>query len=50
MTGYVIDASVAIKWFIPEIHSDAARHVSPIQAPLHVPDFIRLKVAVELGK
>jgi predicted nucleic acid-binding protein len=24
---YVIDASVAIKWFVPEIHSDAARRL-----------------------
>lgn len=25
MSVYVVDASVVIKWFIPEIHSDAAR-------------------------
>lgn len=46
----MIDASVAIKWFIPEIHSDAARHISRRQAPLHVPDFIRLEVGGVLAK
>ncbi|MDR4472327.1 MAG: hypothetical protein MRJ92_06655 [Nitrospira sp.] len=30
VSGYVVDASVAIKWFIPEIHSpDAAPRDSP---------------------
>jgi len=24
VSRYVVDASVAIKWFIPEIHSEAA--------------------------
>jgi predicted nucleic acid-binding protein len=27
MSVYVIDASVVIKWFVPEIHSDAARRL-----------------------
>lgn len=50
MTGYVIDASVAIKWFIPEIHSDVARSVSRLQDRLHVPEFIRLEVGSVLAK
>lgn len=27
MSVYVVDASVVIKWFVPEIHSDAARRL-----------------------
>ena len=27
MSLYVVDASVVIKWFVPEIHSDAARRL-----------------------
>ena len=50
MTGYVLDASVAIKWFIPEIHSDMARYVSRLQARLHVPSFIRLEMGSVLAK
>lgn len=50
MKGYVIDASVAIKWFIPEIYSDVALHASRIQAPLHVPAFIQLEVGSVLAK
>jgi predicted nucleic acid-binding protein len=48
--GYVIDASVAIKWFIPEIHSDVAVDISHLQARLHVPDLIRLEVGSVLSK
>ncbi|MGD9852664.1 MAG: type II toxin-antitoxin system VapC family toxin [Nitrospirales bacterium] len=50
MTGYVIDASVAIKWFIPEIHSDVALHISALQARFHVPSFIRLEIGSVLAK
>jgi predicted nucleic acid-binding protein len=48
--SYVIDASVAIKWFIPEIHSDVALHVSRLQARLHVPAFIQLELGSVLSK
>lgn len=27
MSRYVLDANIAIKWFVPEIHSDAARRL-----------------------
>ncbi|MDH3503387.1 MAG: type II toxin-antitoxin system VapC family toxin [Nitrospirota bacterium] len=50
MKVYVLDASVAIKWFIPEIHSNAALHVSRLQARLHVPAFIQLEVGSVLAK
>ena len=27
LSRFVVDASVAIKWFVPEIHADAARRL-----------------------
>ena len=27
MSVFVVDASVVVKWFVPEIHSDAARRL-----------------------
>jgi predicted nucleic acid-binding protein len=50
LKGYVIDASVAIKWFIPEIYSDVALHASRLRAPLHVPALIQLEVGSVLSK
>jgi predicted nucleic acid-binding protein len=37
---FVIDADVAIKWFLPEIHSDAALRLVGQQHTLHAPDLI----------
>jgi predicted nucleic acid-binding protein len=44
VTPYVVDASVAIKWFVPEIHSDAALRllregVVPLAPDLLLPEF-----------
>jgi hypothetical protein len=36
----VVDASVAINWFLPDIHSDAALRLLVGQHTLHVPDLI----------
>jgi predicted nucleic acid-binding protein len=38
MTDYVIDASVGIKWFVPEIHSDVAQQLLTEGNTLLVPD------------
>lgn len=41
MTRVVVDASVAIKWYVPEVHSEAAARVLDEQAKgvrLQVPD------------
>ena len=38
MSRYVVDASVGIKWFVPEIHSDAARQLLTEDNILLVPD------------
>ena len=44
MSGYVVDASVAIKWFLPEIHSEAALRVKWLRQRLHVPAFLSLEL------
>jgi predicted nucleic acid-binding protein len=37
---YVIDASVLIKWFVPEIHSDAARRLLSATHEYFAPDLL----------
>ena len=39
MTQFVVDANVAIKWIIPEIHSEAALRLLNLDSILLVPDF-----------
>ena len=50
MSGYVVDASVAIKWFVPEIHSDAALRARHGGYRLHVPAFMMLELGNVLAK
>lgn len=50
MSGYVVDASVAIKWFIPEIHSEAALRVKWVHHRLHVPVFLTLELGSVIAK
>ena len=50
MSGYVVDASVAIKWFLPEIYSDVALRVRHGGNRLHVPAFIMLELGNVLAK
>ena len=40
MSLFVVDASVAIKWFFPEIHGDAALRLLEGEHRLHAPDLI----------
>lgn len=40
MTRYVVDASVAIKWFLPEVHSEAAARLLRRAYRLLAPDLI----------
>jgi predicted nucleic acid-binding protein len=47
---YVVDASVAIKWFIPEIHSEAALRVQRSRYRLHVPALMTLELGNVLAK
>lgn len=50
MRRYVVDASVAIKWFVPEIHSDAALRSRYGGSHLHVPAFMILELGNVLAK
>lgn len=46
MPRYVVDASVAAKWYFEEEHSiEAARLLTDDDVQLLAPDFIRLEVA-----
>lgn len=40
MTVLVVDASVVIKWFAPEVHADAASRLLDGQTVLYAPDLI----------
>ena len=40
MSDWVVDASVAIKWFLPEIHGEAALRLLEGQYTLRAPDLI----------
>ena len=49
--NYVIDASVAIKWFIPEIHwRQAVKLQSYSDAVFYAPDFLQLECTSILSK
>lgn len=50
MSGYVVDASVAIKWFIPEIHSEVALQARWSHDRLHVPAFMTLELGNVIAK
>jgi predicted nucleic acid-binding protein len=50
MSRYVVDASVGIKWFVPEIHSDAARRLLLEDNILLVPDLFFPEVGNILWK
>lgn len=40
MSVFVIDASVVVKWFVPEIHSDAARRLLTLPHQYFAPDLL----------
>ncbi len=50
MSVFAVDASVAIKWFVPEIHSEAALRLRHPDYALHVPKFLRLEIGNTLCK
>jgi predicted nucleic acid-binding protein len=50
VSRYVLDASIAIKWFVPEVHSDAARLLLANNHIFLVPDFFFAEVANVLWK
>jgi predicted nucleic acid-binding protein len=50
VSQYVLDASIAIKWFIPEVYSDAARRLLASNHTFLVPDFFFPEVGNVLWK
>lgn len=44
MSILIVDASVAVKWFVEEDHSDAALSMLNEPHQLHAPDFLLLEV------
>jgi predicted nucleic acid-binding protein len=50
MTPYVVDASVAVKWYVPESLTAEALRVRDGSAPLHAPDFLHVEVGNILWK
>ena len=50
MTMLVVDASVAVKWFLPEIHSQAAERILKSRRKLLAPDLIWAEVGNALWK
>ena len=40
MTPHVVDASVVIKWFVDEVHAEAARRLQEDQYQLFAPDLL----------
>lgn len=50
MSAYVIDASVAVKWFVPEPHSREAAALLDPTLTLHAPDLLFAEVSNALWK
>lgn len=50
MTNYVVDSSVALKWYLPEAHSDAAQNLLRPGALLHAPDCLWVEAAAVLAR
>jgi predicted nucleic acid-binding protein len=47
---YVVDASVALKWFFPEVHSDAARRLLTGEHELLAPSLLFVEVGNALWR
>jgi predicted nucleic acid-binding protein len=47
---FIVDASVAVKWFMPEVHSDAALRLLAQEHTLHAPNLIFSEFANVLWK
>jgi predicted nucleic acid-binding protein len=47
---FVVDASVVVKWFVPEIHSDAARRLLTLPHEYLAPDLLFAETANTVWK
>ncbi len=50
MSVFVVDASVVVKWFVPEIHSDAARRLLASPHEYVAPDLLFAEAANTIWK
>lgn len=50
MSRFVVDASVAVKWFLPEIHGDSAMRLLDAEHDLFAPDLLFAEVGNVLWK
>ena len=50
MISYVLDASVVVKWFIPEAHSESALKLKNMDGRFHAPTLLTLEVGNVLAK
>jgi predicted nucleic acid-binding protein len=50
MTVYVVDSSVAVKWYVPETHSDSAALILDEGNELHAPDLLPAEFGNALWK
>ena len=50
MSVLVVDASVVVKWFVPEIHSDAARRLLTLHHEYLAPDLLFAEAANTIWK
>lgn len=50
MKRFVVDTSVAVKWFLPEIYSDAAARLLDPEISLSAPDLITSEIGNTLWK
>jgi predicted nucleic acid-binding protein len=41
----VVDASVAVKWYVPEEHHEAAKRLLPLENAVITPDFFPIELA-----
>ncbi len=50
MISYVLDASVVVKWFIPEAQSESALKLKGVDGRFHAPAFLTLEIGNVLAK
>lgn len=50
MISYVLDASVVVKWFIPEEHSESALKLKAKESRFYAPSFLTLEIGNVLAK
>lgn len=50
MMRFVVDASVMVKWFVPEVHAEAARVLLRDDFSLSSPDLVRAEIGNVLWK